>query len=341
MGAFEWTPGSLISLNQEAWKAAAIQAAVNLGIFKEVGEREGLSVPELALAAGTDPRATNMLVTALTALELLERDGPGLRLTDFSGKYLKEDSPFYLGNIIKHMSFILPAWTRLSEAVKTGSKIERPSFSDPAEGEKYDRERFRSFILGMRDVALSQGEMVACAINLSKAKKLLDLGGGPGVYAGLFCAKNPELRAVVFDKPSSEPLALGVLERLKVKDRVEFMGGDYLSSELPKGFCVAWLSQILHGEKKENAALLIKRAADAINPGGSVIVQEFVLDDGLDGPIGPALFNLNMLLQTDGGCAYTHGEIILMLESAGLTKISEIKADLTPGNRIYQGIKEA
>jgi SAM-dependent methyltransferase len=328
-----------MSLNQEAWKAATLQAAVKLGIFTHIGRNEGISVPELAREAGCDPRAANMLATALAALGLIVRDGVGLRLTDFSRERLFSDSEAYMGDILTHMSFILPAWTRLSEAVTTGNKIPRPEFKDEATRDKYDRERFRSFILGMYNVALLQGETVADAIDLSKAKRLLDLGGGPGTYAGFFCAKNPELEAVVFDKPSSEPLALGVLDRLKVRERVEFVGGDFLSSELPKGFDAVWLSQVLHGEKKENAERLIQRASETLNPNGSLIVQEFVLYDSLDGPIGPALFNLNMLIQTDGGSAYTHGEINLMLRKANLSDITEIKANLPPGNRIYRGIK--
>jgi SAM-dependent methyltransferase len=340
MGIFNWTPGSLMALNHEAWKATCLQAAVNLRIFSFVSKKEGLSISELASSMETDTRATNMLVTALTALEFLERDGIGVKLTEFSKKYLVDDSPDYFGDVISHMSFVLPAWLKLSESVKTGNKVPRPLFSKQSEQEKYDKDRHKSFILGMYNVASLQAEVICEALDLSKVHKLLDLGGGPGTYAAYFCAKNPGLKAVVFDRPTSEPLALGVLDKLNVKDRVTFVGGDFLTSELPKGFDAVWLSQVLHGENKENAGKLVKRAADTLNPGGLIIIQEFVLNDSLDGPVGPAIFALNMLVQTDGGAAYTHSEINLMLKEAGAIEIKEVQGKFPPGNRIYVGIKK-
>ncbi|MBU1741107.1 MAG: SAM-dependent methyltransferase, partial [Proteobacteria bacterium] len=131
-------------------------------------------------------------------------------------------------------------------------------------------------------------------------------------------------RATVFDLPQSEPVFRGTVERFGVGDRVDFQGGDYLEGEIDGPFDVAWLSQILHGENVAGCALIIDRVVRALEPGGTILVHEFVLDDARDGPVFPALFSLNMLLGTDGGRAYTESEIKAMLSAAGVKDVRRL-----------------
>ncbi|MDR2459731.1 MAG: SAM-dependent methyltransferase [Deltaproteobacteria bacterium] len=340
MAQFNWTAQSLLQQNQEIWKTFAIQTATKLDIITIVDKRGGATIGEIAEDAICDPRATEMLVVALVALELLAWDGEKIVATEAAKKNLSSLSASYIGNVIMHMSQVAESWVKLSQAVKTGKRVPPPSFPTEAEQKAYEAERAKNFILGMYNVASLQAEGISEAfLELKGKKKLLDLGGGPGTYAAFFCAKNPELQAVVFDRPTSEPLALGVLERLKVTGKVSFMGGDFLHDPLPKGFDVVWLSQVLHGEDKKNALLLVQRAAGSLEQGGILAIQEFVLDDKLTGPVGPALFALNMLVNTEAGRAYTYSEIIAMMNDAGVAEIKELKAPLPPGNRIFYGIK--
>jgi cyclopropane fatty-acyl-phospholipid synthase-like methyltransferase len=191
--------------------------------------------------------------------------------------------------------------------------------------------------MGMYNVARLQAANVAKALDLSQANTLLDLGGGPGTYAAAFCAQYPRLSAVVFDRPTSEPVFQEVILQCGMAQRVSFQGGDFFASQLPTGFDAVWLSQILHGESLEKATSLVQRAAATLNPGGVLAIQEFVLNDERDGPLGPALFSLNMLLQTESGSSYTVSEISQMMEKAGILRISEVSAPLPPGNRIFWG----
>ncbi len=114
-----------------------------------------------------------------------------------------------------------------------------------------------------------------------------------------------------------------------------------METPLPKGFDVVWLSQVLHGEAPAEAARLVERGAECLEPGGLLAVQEFIIDDDRRGPAQPALFSLNMLVQTPGGQAYTQGEITGMMRRAGLGRIRRLTAQLPPGCGILLGQKEA
>jgi SAM-dependent methyltransferase len=193
--------------------------------------------------------------------------------------------------------------------------------------------------MAMFSVARLQAESVAKALDLGGVGRLLDLGGGPGTYAAYFCARNPGLRAVVFDRPAAAKYAEKVLRGMDLLGRVDFVGGDILSDRLPGGFGAVWISQVIHCEGPEGAARMIGKAASSLERGGLLAVHEFYLDDGRAGPLMPALFSLNMLLQIGGGQAYTWGEVRAMMEGAGLAGVRKLEAPLPPGSGILLGRK--
>ncbi|MDR3074324.1 MAG: methyltransferase domain-containing protein [Deltaproteobacteria bacterium] len=334
--AKQWTAPEILELSSVYWQTFALQAGVALDLFTILeslsagGEQPDAAA--LARAAACDPRGLEMLATALTALGFLERSGAGLALPEHSRRYLSRNSEEYVGFIIKHHMDISPAWTRLAEAVKTGGpvKAERSSHTD-------DENEREAFLMGMFNVAVNQAEKVAAGLDLSGGKRLLDLGGGPGTYAVFFCKANPGLEATIFDRPTTASFALETVRRFGLEGRVDFVGGDFSQDELPRGYDAVWLSQVLHGERPENAAKLVARAGKSLNPGGRLIIQEFVLDDDRSGPAHPALFNLNMLVGTDGGQSYSWSELETMLRSAGAVSVRREALDLPMGCGILTG----
>ena len=331
-----WTLPEMLQASGSYWTSCALQAGVQLDVFTLLDNlaKEGKksTVTDIARTLGLNERAFGMLATALVALGLLERDGETLLLPEHSRLGLSRNSESYVGFIIKHHSHIMPAWTKLTDAVKTGGPMREVSSSDT----ESEAER-EAFLMGMFNVAMNQAEKVAAAFDLSGAKRLLDLGGGPGTYAVFFSLANPQLRATIFDLPTSEKFAMGVIKRFKVEDRVDFTGGDFLADSLPKGYDVAWLSQILHGDTPQEAADVVKKAAKTLNKGGLVAIQEFILDDDRNGPVHPTLFGLNMLVGTHGGQTYTWSELETLLRDAGAVSVRRLDVDLPMGCGIIIG----
>ncbi len=344
----EWTAPELLALANAHWNSSLLQAGVELGLFTSLA-RSPMTGLELAGLLHCDPRALAMLLAALAACGLLriEEPAPGLpgagqeALSDkpvsvvdglgstfvavpAAARYLSANSPDYLGFIIKHHHFLQPSWHRLGEAVRAGAPIHAPAAS---RGEE-ERE---AFLMGMFNIAVQQAQTVAAALDLSGSSRLLDLGGGPGTYAVYFCRAYPQLRATIFDRPTTAPYAESIVRRFELEGRVDFRGGDFLQDDLPTGYDVVWLSQILHGLPPEDAAAVVRSAVATLAPGGIIAIQEFMLDDSLDGPLFSTQFCLNMLLGTDGGQAYTRSEIAHMLRRAGVAGLCWPEASLPPG----------
>jgi SAM-dependent methyltransferase len=324
-------PGRLLALSGQYWQTCALHAGVKLKLFTTIG-REARSPEQIAKMIQADTRAVTMLLNALVAMGLLRKEGPHFGNTDESRLFLDETSTTYQGHIILHHHQLMPSWAALDEAVRTGRPVRtRSSFDDP--------EARRHFLMGMFNLAMGLAPRVVAAVDLTNRQRLLDLGGGPGTYAIHFCQSQPALQAVVFDLPGTQPFAEETIERFGLSDRIEFAPGDYLTSPLPGHFDVIWLSHILHAENQENCRCIIRKAFDALEAGGIMIVHEFFLQATMDGPLFPALFALNMLLGTDGGQAYSHLQVEAMLKEAGLHAIERLPLDSPNDSGLLIGYK--
>lgn len=316
MNSQEWNPGKILEVSGAYWMTCALHAAVKLDIFTVVGEK-GTGGEIAAKRLNTDIDATIRLFDAMTAMGLLEKENGVYTNTKPSRAFLCKDAPGYLGHIIMHHHHLVQGWSMLDQAVTTGNPVKPRSHET-------DHEKREAFLMGMFNIANNLAPKLVPRINLSNRKQLLDLGGGPGTYAIHFCRENPHLSATVFDLPTTRPFALKTIEAFGLSDWIDFIPGNFLEDDLPKGFDAAFLSHIVHGESPEDCAGIINKTASELEPGGMIIIHEFILNRHSDGPLFPALFSLNMLLGTQKGRAYTEGQLGKMLSDAGFKRIRRI-----------------
>jgi hypothetical protein len=317
MAAKEWTPGEMLELSGSYWRTCALHAGVKLGIFTVI-DGEERSAEETAAALGASGDGVERLLNALTAIGLLDHRDGLYRCPASVRSLLSGSSPGYLGHIILHHHHLMASWAHLHEAVSSG----RPVGDSPA---PVSREEWReSFLLGMFNMAMGLAPRVAAELDLSGSRCLLDLGGGPGTYAIHFCLRNPELTATVYDLPTTRPFAERTIERFNLADRIRFAPGNYLEDPVSGRYDAAWLSHILHGEGPEDCQNILRKAVGALEPGGRVMIHEFILDDTKDGPVFPALFSLNMLQGTDRGRSYSGRELAALMSAAGARDIRRI-----------------
>jgi SAM-dependent methyltransferase len=326
----QWTIPQLLKLSDAYWSTCTLHAGVKLDVFTPLSGTS-LRASELAAKLNCSERGLQMLLNALVALELLEKRGEDYIATPFADHFLSKKSPDYKGHIIMHHHHLVTGWANLDKAVQTGQPVrERSSHED----EEVTRE---SFLMGMFNLAMLMAPKIVPQIDLSGRKRLLDLGGGPGTYAIHFCQHNPDLSAVVCDLPTTKEFAERTVARFNLSERITFQAGDFEVEQLPIGFDVAWLSHILHSSGPEVCVEIIKKAMSSLEPGGLILIQEFILENSKSGPLFPALFSLNMLIGTPEGQSYSERELCDMLQAAGATGVHRIQLDLPNGSGVIAG----
>ena len=98
------------------------------------------------------------------------------------------------------------------------------------------------------------------------------------------------------------------------------------------------MSHILHGEGKDDCREIIKKTTAVLEPGGLIIIHDFILKNSMDGPVFPALFSLNMLLGTSSGQSYSEKQIADMLAHGGAKNIRRIPFDSPNDSGIILGV---
>ncbi|MEA2060857.1 MAG: methyltransferase [Thermodesulfobacteriota bacterium] len=308
-------PGKILELSGAYWQTCTLHAGVKLDIFSHLG-RQKITAQALADKLNLDARGLSMLLNALCAMALLKKEEDGYANTSASLTLLSKESPEYIGYMIMHHHHLVESWASLDRSVMTGAPARDHAMRD-------DPEYRENFLMGMFNNAMAAAPELVRAIDLEGKKTLLDLGGGPGTYAIHFCMHNPDLKAWVFDLPTTRPFAEKTIKRFNQQESVSFTGGNFLKDDLDGTYDVVWLSHILHGESPEDCEKLVKKAVSALNPGGVIIIHDFILDNLKISPLFPALFSLNMLLGTRGQ-AYSEMEIMSMIEKAGIDNIKRI-----------------
>ena len=136
----------------------------------------------------------------------------------------------------------------------------------------------------------------------------------------------------------STPFAEKTIAKFKLQNRIDFKDVDYLEQDIKGIYDVVWLSHILHGEGPEDCRNIIGKAVSSLEPGGMILIHDFILNDSMDGPLFPALFSLNMLLVTPSGPSYSEKQIRDMLSDAGVREIRRIFFELPNDSGIITGI---
>ena len=311
----EWNAGKILGVSGSYWQSFALHAGVKLGVFTHIGEDEN-SASQIARKLSCDVRGLTMLLNALSAMGLLIKEQDTYSNTEASRSLLVKESPRYIGYIIMHHHHLVKQWSRLDKAVRSGKPLRE-------RGSRNEQE-LESFLMGMFNMAAGIAPQLVKQIDLNGKKHLLDLGGGPGTYAIHFCLENPELRATVFDLSASRPFAEKTIAKFGLSDRIDFVSGSYLKDTVPGIYDVAWLSHIFHGEGPAECRMITEKALSAMAKGGLILVHDFILNDTFDGPLFPALFSLNMLVNTEKGRAYSDSQIRGILEKSGLTNIRRL-----------------
>ena len=311
----DWNVGKLLEVSGSYWHACTLHAGVKLDLFSRI-ETGDNTAEDITGDLGYDVRGVAVLLDALAAMGLIVKANSRYSNTPTSKSLLVKGSPQYIGYMIMHHHHLVEPWSHLDQAVRTGTPARDRGALDEEERE--------SFLMGMFNMAMSIAPRLSGEIDLDERRHLLDLGGGPGTYAIHFCLANPNLKATVADLITTRPFAEKTISQFGLSDRIDFTPCNYLMEDVKGSYDVAWLSHILHGEGPDQCQAIIKKAVSALEQGGLMLIHDFILNDTSDGPLFPAIFSLNMLVNTDEGRSYTESQIREMMIEAGLRNIERL-----------------
>jgi predicted O-methyltransferase YrrM len=318
-------PTPIFELFRGSYATELLTAAVaHFNLFGRLAKAPR-TLAELGGDLGLADRPIHVLITALRAFGLVSADLQGqLTLTDLAREHLLPGSAFDVGDYIglaADSAGVRAMVERLRTNQPAGAKggeagtafIYREGVLSAMEQE----DSARHFTLALAGRAKNVAPVLAENVSLTGARMLVDVGGGSGIYSVALVQKNPGLRAVIVDRPEVLKVAREMAQTYGVADRIDCQPGDMFHEPLPKGDVVL-LSNVLHDWDVPECRTLIQRSAEALSPGGRLLIHDVFLNDELDGPLPIALYSAALFCLTEGR-AYSAAEYRAWLTLAGLT----------------------
>jgi SAM-dependent methyltransferase/DNA-binding transcriptional ArsR family regulator len=318
-------PRPLLETHGTLLLAQAIMVATKVGVFEALAASP-LTAGELASRCGTDERATVKLLGVLEATGYVRAAAEGrYALTSDARRWLLESSALSLHDNVL-FRFVEWEWIgRLEHFVVTGEPLDIHAEMSQEQWSLYQR--------GMRSLAGSLAREVVLRTPVPRgARAMLDVGGSHGFFSVALCRRHPALRAEILDLPGALAHAAPILDHEGLGDRVTHRGGDALTDDLGRGaFDLVFVSNLLHHFEPAQCRNVIRRAADALRPGGILVIQElFALSSTRRAGQAATLADLYFALTSRSG-ALSVEDLAAWQAEAGLTPRKPIRFVSFPG----------
>lgn len=315
----------------------ALFAAVELNLFGSLSEAPK-SADALATEIGCPLNRAESLLTALTALGLLTKNGPLYRNSPACDEYLVPGKPAYFGDYfgLQTDPFIYPAFSHLGELLRTGST--------PAPWREYhalmdNPDEATTFSQGQHVGSLGPAVALSRKLDLSEYESMLDVGGGSGAFSIMLCRRNPSLKATIFDYPNALSVARNYVAEAGLDDQIDYKDGNVLETAWPSGHDVVLMSYLLSAVSEDAIDQLLASAFAALAPGGLLVIHDFMANDDKTGPRDAALWFLTCMFNAPDAIVLTPANITSRLKDIAFAKVSVW--ELIPGlTRVAQAHKE-
>ncbi len=300
------------------WASKTLLSAIEMGVFTELAKHpEDLKTLQGRL--GLHPRAARDFLDALVALGFLRRIDWVYHNTPETDFFLDKHKASYMGGVLEMANHRLYRfWGRLTEALRTGlpQNETREGMAPLFEALYADPARLREFLKAM--TGLSRGAAIAIGqkLNWKDYTSFVDVGTAQGDTAVQIARLNPHLAGMGFDLAEVGPIFEDYVEESGLKDRVRFVPGSFFTDDLPKADVVV-MGHILHDWNLEEKQMLVRKAYEALPPGGSFVVFEAIIDNERAQNAFGLMMSLNMLIETPGGYDYTGADCEGWMRGAG------------------------
>jgi hypothetical protein len=319
------SPENLLSLGMSFWNAKVLLSAVELGVFDALAESPA-DTETLRKKLGLHERSARDFFDALVALKLLEREEGVYRNTPETDFFLVRAKPSYVGGLLEMANARLyESWGHLTEALKTGKRQSENKEEGDLFGALYaDPERLRGFLAAMSGVSAGAARAIADKFPWKDYNNFIDVGAAQGMVPVTIARAHTHLSGGGFDLPQVGPVFEAFVAANGLTDRLRFHAGDFFADALPQTEVII-MGHILHDWDLDQKRLLLKKAYDALPPGGALIVYEALIDDDRRENAFGLLMSLNMLIETAGGFDYTGADCQAWMTEAGFRETRVVR----------------
>jgi SAM-dependent methyltransferase len=302
--------------------ARAVVTATSLGVFEALAERPA-DAAGVAERVGIDPLGAEALLAALHSLGYVELEDGRYRSTPTASRLLVRSSPESLATFVAGQSALhWDVLTHLDDALRTGRPYAVHEQADPALWEAYIR--------GLHELSRAEQDANASLVGVDEPRELLDVAGGHGGFAMAMCRRHPTLHATILDLPASAAVGRRIVEAEGFAGRIDFLEGDVFETELGERLDVVSVFNLVHHLSPEQNVELLRRAREALAPGGVVVVGDSERPKPGETPSEVGALSGLLFYAMSRARTYTLDEILGWFAEAGLSDTRWVRNERSP-----------
>ena len=308
-------PGTLFRARDSIYASdLLLAAAVHLDLFSRL-ENRPLDRRGICSTLSIQDRPADVMITLFTAMGLVERRHGRFGLTPLSRSFLTRNSN----------QSLIPYFASLGQRSVCRSMLNVLRTGEPASWADSNRQEWvsamedaefaESFTAAMDSRGAFFAPLLAKCLNCRDRTRLLDIGGGSGIYACHLVREHPHLEASILEKPPADAVAGGFIETTGLSDRIGIVAGDMFEG-IPPGYDVHLFSNVLHDWNQGNVERVLARSFESLLPGGVIAIHDTHVNADKTGPLEVAEYSVLLMYSTEGKC-YSISEMNGLLEAAG------------------------
>lgn len=264
------------------------------------------------------PRPADVMLTLLAANGLVENRGGIFFATQATGEHLVSFSTWSLSPYFASLHD-RPIARDFIEVLRTGKPAgwsgDKAAFDWHKAMEQEDFARKFTAAMDCRGIYLAQA--LAKQLDLTGRSRILDIGGGSGIYACSITAHHPHMSGVVLDQAPVDRICQALVAERGCADRVEVVAGNMFDG-MPSGCDVHLFSNVLHDWDVPEVKALLARSHEALAPGGLLVIHDAFINADKTGPLHVAEYSALLMHSTQGKC-YSTTEYAELVDEAGFT----------------------
>jgi ubiquinone/menaquinone biosynthesis C-methylase UbiE len=296
------------------------------------------SADDIAREAGTDPRATRIVLDSLPALGLVEKREGKYFLTPMADLFLVQGKPSYVGEF-RHVALALwDGLAHLKDTLKTGKPFSR--MDTGAELEVWEK-----LVLGIIVIAEPAAKALCDILKIGTERKgirVLDIAGGSSIFGMTILSRDRSAQVTQLDWPNVNVVAKKANKQRGLEGRIRFIDGEHHSAKIENDYYdLVIASNFCRFESPKGNQELFTKAQSALKAGGIFIVNDFVPNEERTEPTFALRFSVYTLTHTPEGECWTLSQYSDWLKNAGFSSI-ETHADIPktlPGTMLILATK--
>ena len=313
----EISPRPLMRILGDFANSQILDASIEYDFFSLIA-KGFQSAEEIAREAGTDPRATRIVLDSLPALGLIEKRAGNYFLTPTAKVFLVRGKPSYVGDF-RHVALALwDGMAHLKESLKTGKPLSR--MDTGAELQVWEK-----LVLGIIVIAEPAAKALCDILKIGterKGIKVLDIAGGSSIFGMTILTRDPSAQVTQLDWPNVNAVAKKANKARGLEGKIRFIDGEHHTAAIEANFYdLVLASNFCRFESPKGNQELFARAYSALKPGGIFVVNDFVPNEERTAPTFALRFSVYTLTHTPEGECWTLSQYSKWLKNAGFNAI--------------------